>query len=115
MRLYNGEHYGQTPDDPPGETYELHGNHIVDEASFYCAIGEAVNGPGGYFGASLDALSDCLCGGFGATVPFTLIWHDSDVAREHLTRLMGWEDEQPTYFKSIVDVLQSKGVNTVLR
>ncbi|MFD9633076.1 barstar family protein [Streptomyces violascens] len=26
----------------------------------YCALGEAVNGPGGYFGSNLDALADCL-------------------------------------------------------
>ncbi len=66
------------------QTFELDGTHITDEASFFCAIGEAVNGPGGYFGAGLDGLSDCLCGGFGAKVPFTLIWKNSSVARAHL-------------------------------
>lgn len=40
--------------------------------------------PGGYFGKNLDALHDCLCGGWGATVPFRLIWHLSDAARRHL-------------------------------
>ena len=28
-------------------------------------MGEAVNGPGGYFGRNLDAFADCLRGGFG--------------------------------------------------
>ncbi|WP_436502073.1 barstar family protein [Actinokineospora sp. HUAS TT18] len=28
-------------------------------------MGQAINGPGGYFGRNLDALSDCLCGRFG--------------------------------------------------
>ena len=32
---------------------------------FYREIGSAVNGPGGYFGRNLDALADCLRGGFG--------------------------------------------------
>ncbi|MGO4649915.1 barstar family protein [Nocardia sp. 2YAB30] len=61
------------PDDPPGARYELDGRDIVDEDSFYCAIGEAVNGPGGYFGWNLDALDDCMCGGFCATPPFTIM------------------------------------------
>ncbi|MEU4220725.1 barstar family protein [Actinoplanes sp. NPDC026623] len=40
--------------------------------------------PGGYFGWNLDALVDCLRGGFGARTPLRLAWHDSAVAREHL-------------------------------
>lgn len=61
--------YRPRPDDPPGKRYELDGRYIVDEDSFYCAIGEAVNGPGGYFGWNLDALDDCMRGRFGATPP----------------------------------------------
>ncbi|MGP3917619.1 barstar family protein [Nonomuraea sp. 10N515B] len=34
--------------------------HITDEVAFYRAMGEAINGPGGYFGRNLDALDDCL-------------------------------------------------------
>ncbi|WP_327590963.1 barstar family protein [Nonomuraea sp. NBC_00507] len=33
---------------------------MTDEAAFYLAMGEAINGPGGYFGRNLDALDDCL-------------------------------------------------------
>ncbi|WP_241825465.1 barstar family protein [Micromonospora sp. CB01531] len=40
--------------------------------------------PGGYFGWNLDALVDCLCGGWGAAPPFRLVWHDSAVARARL-------------------------------
>lgn len=29
-------------------------------SSLYCALGEAMRGPGGYFGSNLDALDDCL-------------------------------------------------------
>ncbi|WP_372346599.1 barstar family protein [Streptomyces sp. KL116D] len=56
----------------------LDGRHIVDRDTFCCAIGEAINGPGGYFGWNLDALDDCLCGGWGATTPFTLHWDSID-------------------------------------
>ncbi|MEU7913245.1 barstar family protein [Microbispora bryophytorum] len=51
------------PDRAPGRTYDLDGSHITDKAGFHLAIGEAINGPGGYFGCNLDALDDCLCGG----------------------------------------------------
>jgi len=40
--------------------YEIDGSLIVDETSFYIALGEALIGPGGYFGAGLDGLNDCL-------------------------------------------------------
>ncbi|MFJ8140348.1 barstar family protein [Streptomyces sp. NPDC096013] len=69
------------PDRPPGTTYHLDGSHITDPPGFLCALGEAVNGPAGYFGRSLDALNDCLRGNWGAAPPFTLVWHDAAVAR----------------------------------
>jgi hypothetical protein len=72
------------PERPPGATYELDGRFVTDIEGFYCALGEAINGPGGYFGWNLGAVHDCLGGGFGAQAPFRLVWHDSVVAREHL-------------------------------
>ncbi|GGL55293.1 barstar family protein [Planomonospora parontospora] len=72
------------PDKPAGTIYHLDGRFVTDIDAFYCAIGEAINGPGGYFGGNLDALHDCLRGGWGATSPFRLVWHHSDVARRHL-------------------------------
>ena len=80
--LDNHVHGGQ--DRPPGTTYHLDGRHITDLPGFFCALGEAVNGPGGYFGWGLDALNDCLRGGWGAAPPFSLVWHDSEVARRCL-------------------------------
>nr|WP_203614952.1 barstar family protein [Streptomyces sp. SID13726] len=80
--LDNHVHGGQ--DRPPGTTYHLDGRHITDLPGFFCALGEAVNGPGGYFGWGLDALNDCLRGRWGAAPPFHLVWHDSEVARQCL-------------------------------
>ncbi|WP_235213305.1 barstar family protein [Amycolatopsis sp. MJM2582] len=77
-------HTSSAPDGPPGTTYDLDGRFVTDIEGFYCALGEAINGPGGYFGWNLGALEDCLRGGFGAQTPFHLVWHDSAVAREHL-------------------------------
>ena len=78
-------HRSGTPDKPAGTTYHLDGRNITDLAGFYCAIGEAINGPGGYFGWNGQALHDCLTGGWGAARPFRLIWHDAAVARAHLS------------------------------
>ncbi|GAA1038221.1 hypothetical protein GCM10009557_53620 [Virgisporangium ochraceum] len=72
-------HWTGGTDRPPGTTYDLDGRYVTDVEGFYCALGEAVDGPGGYFGWNLDALDDCLGGD-----PFTLVWHDSAVARAHL-------------------------------
>lgn len=38
----------------------ISGDDLTSMDSFYCALGEAVNGAGGYFGSNLNALNDCL-------------------------------------------------------
>ncbi|TDC25273.1 hypothetical protein E1265_07325 [Streptomyces sp. 8K308] len=76
-----------TDDRPAGTAYELSGDAVTDPLAFYCALGEAINGPAGYFGANSDALRDCLAGGFGARVPFRLVWRDFAVARRALPDL----------------------------
>lgn len=66
--------------------YVLEGEKTRTLKEFYEAAGEVVNGPGGYFGANLDALGDCLVGGFGTPEDgdFTFVWLKSEAAREHL-------------------------------
>ncbi|GAA3254283.1 barstar family protein [Dactylosporangium siamense] len=83
------------PDRPAGTTYHLDGRHVTDIEGFWCAIGEAVNGPGGYFGWNASAFDDCLRGRWGAATPFRLVWHDAEAARTHLTLddPMGWFEE----------------------
>jgi hypothetical protein len=102
------------PDAPAGAAFELDGTHVSDAASLYCALGEAVNGPGGYFGAGLDGLRDCLAGGFGARPPFRLTWYSADVARTGL----GWApggSGGATYFDAVLHVLTEAGVDVVAR
>lgn len=53
-------------------TFYMDGRHITEKIHFYFALGESIHGPGGYYGGCLDSLSDCFCGGFGVTPPFTL-------------------------------------------
>ncbi len=47
------------------KTYRIDGARVGSAADLYAEIGRAVNGDGGYFGSNLDALADCLRGGFG--------------------------------------------------
>ncbi|MET7988497.1 barstar family protein [Streptomyces sp. NPDC005281] len=103
------------PDAPAGQVFTLDGQHIVDKDSFYCAIGEAVNGPGGYFGWNLDALDDCLRGGFGATSPFTLHWDASAQARARLAERVPGDDWTVALFDLILEIFERRGVSVILR
>ncbi|MEV0025776.1 barstar family protein [Streptomyces atroolivaceus] len=71
-------------------TYVIDGSGVTGLDSFWDAIGEAVNGPGGYFGRSLDAFADCLGGGFGTPEDgsFVIEWRD----HAHSARALGHEE-----------------------
>ncbi|WP_420311526.1 barstar family protein [Streptomyces sp. YS-B37] len=102
-------HPHTAPDRPPGTTYHLDGSHITDPPGLFCALGEALNGPAGYFGRGMDALNDCLRGNWGAAPPFTLVWHDADVARACL----GPAPHAPT-FEEILALLAERHVDVRL-
>ncbi|MGW4694029.1 barstar family protein [Kitasatospora cineracea] len=101
-------------DRPAGHAYELDGRHITDEPGLYLALGEAVNGPGGYFGGCLDALVDCLRGTFGYTAPATLLWRDAEIAREHLSQALTPEGQPYNLFAELLDVLTEGGMHVTL-
>lgn len=67
---------------PAGSRFTIDGSLLRHEALFYCALGEAINGPGGYFGLSLISLTDCSAGGFGVQPPFHVdLVHSTQAAR----------------------------------
>ncbi|MFG2973743.1 barstar family protein [Streptomyces sp. NPDC048331] len=103
------------PDAPAGHAFTLDGRHIVDRDSFFCAIGEAINGPGGYFGWNLDALDDCLGGRWGATAPFTLYWDSSAAARNRLVERVPTGDHEVALFDLILEIFEGRGVSVILR
>ncbi|QKW08698.1 barstar family protein [Streptomyces sp. NA04227] len=118
----------ESPEDaPPGQVYVLDGTQVVDEDSFYCALGEAVNGPGGYFGWNLSALDDCLRGRWGAAPPFTLRWLNSGVAKSRLReRIDGRIDARDdardsqgkapsTLFDVLLEIFGEHGIEVELR
>lgn len=68
----------------PGDVFTIDGEEIDDLAAFFCAMGEAVNGPGGYFGADMTSFDDCLLGRFGLEAPCTIVWKNADISRQVL-------------------------------
>ncbi|WP_205718762.1 barstar family protein [Actinomadura sp. WMMA1423] len=105
-----------TPDQPAGTAFHLDGRFVTDIEGFYCALGEAINGPGGYFGWNLDGLADCLCGKYGATAPFRLVWHDSAVARRHLVAGYDRRRHAPAVTLDVLlGLLAERGIDIDLR
>ncbi len=71
-------------EDKKGVSVEIDGKDICCIDAFYCALGEAVNGPGGYFGRNLDALSDCFCRGFGVIPPMKIKWNNFYLSKSRI-------------------------------
>ncbi|MFK0261416.1 barstar family protein [Streptomyces angustmyceticus] len=62
----------------------LDGAQISTKSGFFCALGEAVNGPGGYFGSNLDALADCISSSFSEGPPMKIVWRNFKASQESL-------------------------------
>jgi RNAse (barnase) inhibitor barstar len=89
--------------------YRIDGRKIKSPSDFYREIGSAVNGPGGYFGRNLDALADCLRGGFGTPEnrPYEFEWQHSALSRRYLTELA---HGRSSLFDAIQDVFNDARV-----
>ncbi|MFD3441425.1 barstar family protein [Streptomyces sp. NPDC058685] len=68
------------------KTYVIDGAEVTGLDSFWRVIGEAVNGPEGYFGRNLDAFADCLGGGMGTPDDgdYVIEWRDHESSRRAL-------------------------------
>ncbi|MFI1399197.1 barstar family protein [Streptomyces sp. NPDC020681] len=68
------------------KTYVIDGAEVTGLDAFWRVIGEAVNGPEGYFGRSLDSFADCLSGGMGTPDDgdFVIEWRDHETSRRAL-------------------------------
>ena len=95
-------------------TYHIDGRKIRSAKDFYREIGSAVNGPGGYFGRNLDALADCLRGGFGTPEhqPYEFDWQHSALSRRYLDDV---GQGRQSLFEAIRDVFSDAGVALHLR
>ncbi|WP_145050035.1 barstar family protein [Paenibacillus xylanexedens] len=117
------------------KTFQMDGTYMTSYASFFCALGEAMNGPGGYYGSDFNSFIDCTYGGFGAIAPFTLKWANHQVARSYLdnnawhreidwlraeNERLGEEDfeveigNRPLY-EAIIENLEHQGITVILQ
>jgi RNAse (barnase) inhibitor barstar len=96
------------PDVAEPVIFRIDGRKIKSANDFYREIGRAVNGPGGYFGRNLDALADCLRGGFGTPEnrPYEFEWQHSALSR-HLQNV---QHGQRSFFDSVQSVFDDAGV-----
>lgn len=53
---------------------QIDGNEFHNLDSFFCILGEEINGIGGYFGRGFGSLDDCLRGGFGVKSISEFTW-----------------------------------------
>jgi len=100
------------PDEPL--IFRIDGRKIKSAKDFYREIGRSVNGPGGYFGRNLDALADCLRGGFGTPEdrPYEFEWQYSAASRRHLKHV---QRGQRSFFDAVREVFDDAGVTLRLR
>ncbi|MCW2733366.1 MAG: hypothetical protein JWR13_4182 [Mycobacterium sp.] len=102
------------PDSGGPQIFRIDGRKIKSVKDFYREVGHSVNGPGGYFGKNLDALADCLRGGFGTPEnrPYEFDWQYSDLSRRHLQDV---QRGHGTFFDAVRDVFDDAGVTLNLR
>jgi RNAse (barnase) inhibitor barstar len=94
--------------------FRIDGRKIKTVNDFYREVGRSVNGPGGYFGQNLDALADCLRGGFGTPEdrPYEFEWQHSDQSRRYLQNV---KRPRGTFFDAVREVFDDAGVTLNLR
>ncbi|WP_416875375.1 hypothetical protein [Kitasatospora sp. SC0581] len=113
LRLTTSGPYGPGIGRSGGE-YHLDGRFATDVPGLHLAIGEAVLGPGRELGGDLFWLRDRLGGGSAVVPPFTLIWHDSDIARRAFADQAVECGASSSYFDRVLEILVERGVTVVL-
>lgn len=84
---------------------QLDGNDFHNPESFFCVLGEEINGPGGYFGRNLNALYDCLRGDFGVKSISELTWINHQRSKKLLK----------SKFKKIIEIFEDYNVKVILK
>jgi len=113
LMLALANHTGREPD-ASGGTYHVGHEAVTNIRGLHCALGEALRGPGRYYGWGLDALDDCLGGGFGVRPPFTLVWQGSAKVRQALAADRAGDLDGTAYFDLLVRILERNNVTVVL-
>ncbi|MCQ9641658.1 barstar family protein [Chryseobacterium sp. WG14] len=84
---------------------QIDGNEFHNIDSFFCKLGEEINGTAGYFGRNFGALSDCLQGGFGVKSITELTWNNHQKSKKLFK----------TKFKTILNIFEEFNVKVSLK
>jgi hypothetical protein len=95
------------------EQIDLDGNHIDDLASLFCALGDAVAGPGGWCASSVGGLADLLQYAPRAAARPRLVWHGLAAGDRALARPVEADGRTVTYFEMITGVLADGSVELI--
>ncbi|MEV4478601.1 hypothetical protein [Micromonospora coxensis] len=90
----------------------MEGDEVKDVASFFCAIGEAFRGPGGYIGQSFTELDESL-GDYLQGAAVRLIWRDISVARSSLSAVMDISGGPISKFDLVLRILSQNNVDVI--
>ncbi|GAA1532335.1 hypothetical protein GCM10009827_057740 [Dactylosporangium maewongense] len=95
----------------------LDGRDVVDLASFFCALGEAVEGPGGWVGSAFISVATILeLRAEQTSAPLRVRWTNAEVARRNLTRTVqyGEDGRRFGYLDLAIRMLRGAGVELTL-
>jgi hypothetical protein len=95
------------------EQIDIDGRHIDDLASLFCALGEALAGPGGWCASSLAGLADCLRHAPRAAARPRLLWRDMSAAEKGLARTVQTDRGTLRYLDLALGVLAEGGVEVI--
>lgn len=84
---------------------EIDGNEFHNLDSFFCTLGEEVNGVAGYFGRGIYALYDCMRGDFGVKSISKLTWINHQRSKKLFK----------TKFDEILQIFEDYRVQVVLK
>lgn len=84
------------------DRYRIEGADLANIHSFYCELGEAANGPGGYLGSNPNALEDCLINSdIRGRPPLCISWRNFETSQRTI------DDDELDY---VLTVLRQCGV-----
>lgn len=102
--LVNALHSGKFENVRENIEIQIDGNEFHNMDGFFCALGEEIHGPGGYFGRNINAMYDCFRGGFGVKSISGLTWINHQKSKKLFK----------SKFKEIIEIFEDFNVKVIL-
>lgn len=108
----NTNDVNESDDDDSNLTkFIIDGNNFTDIETFYDECQRVFNIAHSDWGRGLNAFNDIIRGGFGDIKDdnFILIWKNSNISKQRLTRTIPINDIDTTIFDILIDIITCKG------